>query len=118
MSAPTSLDMREVAEELRHALARHDEVMREIGGDVRTGLVGAEAEHKNALLSAHATSTVMHPERKVKEHDVAAEQASFDQWRRLNALQYEARALREKMHSLRQILSAYQTQARTERDAG
>ena len=114
MSAPTSLDMHAVAADLRAAIVEHDRICRLIGGDRRTGEVGAEATHKRALLRAHAASTTFHPERKVKEHEVAAEEASFDEWAKLNALQYELRALRESMHSLRQVLSAYQTQARTE----
>lgn len=117
MVAPTTQDMHSAAAELRACLADHDRVCREIGGDMRTGEVGAEATYKKALLRAHAASTTFHPERKVKEHEVAAEEAAFDEWARLNALQYELRALKEKMHSLRQVLSSYQTQARTERDA-
>lgn len=117
MSAPTTQDMASAAAQLRSAIAEHDRVCREIGGDSRTGAQGAEAAHKRALLKAHAASTTFHPERKVKEHEVAAEEAAFDEWAKLNALQYELRALREQMHSLRQILSAWQTQARTERDA-
>lgn len=117
MSAPTTMDMAEVAAELREALTEHERVCREIGGDPRTGTVGAEAAHRKAHLSAHAASTTFHPERKVREHEVAADEASFQEWAALNALQYERRALSERMHSLRQILSAWQTQARTERDA-
>ena len=114
MTAPTSMDMHSAATELRAAIADHDRLCREVGGDLRTGETGAEAAHKMALLKAHAASTALHPNRKVKEHEVAAEEASFAEWARLTALQYELRACREKMHSLRQVLSAYQTQARTE----
>lgn len=118
MSAPTTQDMAEVARELREALAEHDRVTRLIGGNPVTGEMGAEAVWKQALLNAHAESTVMHPDRKVKEHEVAAEQAAFEQWSSYNALVYELKALKERMHSLRQVLSAFQTQARTERDTG
>lgn len=117
MAAPTTQDMADAAADLRTALVEHERVCREIGGDPRTGTEGAEATYKRALLRAHAASTTFHPERKVKEHEVAAEEAAFEEWAKLNALQYELRALREQMHSLRQILSAWQTQARTERDA-
>jgi hypothetical protein len=114
MTAPTTLDMVDAAAELRAALAEHDRVCREIGGDLRTGTEGAEAAYRVAVLKAHAASTSFHPERKVKEHEVAAEEAAFPQWATLNALQYELRALKERMHSLRQVLSAFQTAARTE----
>lgn len=117
MAAPTTQDMAEAAAELRTALAEHDRVCREIGGEPRSGVEGAEATYRKALLKAHAASTTFHPERKVKEHEVAAEEAAFAEWATLNALQYELRALKERMHSLRQVLSAFQTQARTERDA-
>lgn len=114
MTAPTTLDMHTAAAELRACIAEHDRVCKEIGGDLRTGEIGAEASYKLAVLRAHAASTTFHPERKVKEHEVAAEEAAFAEWARLNALTYELKALKEKMHSLRQVLSAYQTQARTE----
>lgn len=118
MTAPSTEEMRTAAAELRACLAEHDRVCRAIGGDRETGEVGAEAVYKRALLKAHAASTAFHPERKVREHEVAAEEAAeeaaFDDWARLNALQYELRALKERMHSLRQTLSSYQTQARTE----
>lgn len=116
MTAPTTLDMAEIAAELRQALEDHERVCYAIGGDRRTGEVGAEATYKLAHLKAHATSTTIHPDRKVREHEVAADEASFQEWAALNALIYERRALTERMHSLRQILSAWQTQARSERD--
>ena len=118
MTAPSTEEMRAAAAELRAALAEHDRVCRAIGGDLHTGEIGAEQEYRKTYLKAHAASTMFHPERKVKEHEVAADEASFDAWARLNALQYELKALKEKMHSLRQVLSAYQTQARTEASVG
>ena len=108
--------MWEAADQLRAALADHDRVCREIGGNRATGEVGAEAQYTLKRLKAHAESTTLHPERTVKEHDTAADLEAYDEWSHLNALKYELRALKERMHSLRQVLSSYQTQARTERD--
>lgn len=108
MTGVTMLDMSEVAAELRTALAEHDQVCADVAEAAR--------EHKKAYLSAHAASTTFHPERKVKEHEVAAEEASFDAWAKLNTLEYRLKALKERMHSLRQVLSAFQTQARVEAD--
>lgn len=115
MSTPTTEEMREAARELRACIAEHNRVCKEIGGDPRNkDDIGAEGAYKKALLRAHAASTTFHPERKVKEHDVAAQEAAFDEWSRLNALRYELKSLKEQMHSLRQTLSAYQTEARIE----
>lgn len=114
MTAPTTLDMQSAASELRSCIAEHDRVCKELGGDRRTGEIGAAAAYKLAFLRAHAASASFHPERKVKDHEVAAEEAAFKEWSHLTALEYELKALKEKMHSLRQVLSAYQTQARTE----
>lgn len=108
MTGITQQDMSEVAAELREAIAEHDAVCLRLGR--------AEAAYKQAYLKAHAASTTFHPDRKVKEHEVAAEEAAFEAWAELNALQYGQRALKERMHSLRQVLSAFQTQVRTERE--
>jgi vancomycin resistance protein YoaR len=104
----TVQEMSDVAAQLRDAIAEHDTVCAQ--------LADAEKAHKRAYLKAHANSTAMHDYRKVKEHEVAAEEASFDEWAELNALQYRLKALKESMHSLRQILSSFQTQARIEAD--
>lgn len=98
----------EVAAELRAAIDEHDIVCTQLGK--------AEADYKRSYLKAHAASTMFHPDRRVKEHEVAAEEAAFDDWAALNALQYSQRALKERMHSLRQCLSAFQTQVRVEAD--
>lgn len=98
----------EVAAELRAAIDEHDTVCTQLGK--------AEADYKRSFLKAHAASTMFHPDRRVKEHEVAAEEAAFDDWAALNALQYSQRALKERMHSLRQILSSYQSQLRAERE--
>lgn len=106
MTGITLQDMRDVAYELRDAIAEHDLVCAE--------LPALLAAYKLAHLKAHAASTTFHPDRKVKEHEVAADEASFDAWAVLNAKEYALKALKERMHSLRQILSAFQTQVRTE----
>lgn len=108
MTGVSVQDMSDVAARLRDAIAEHDELC--------TQLADVEKAHKRAYLKAHANSTAMHSYRKVKEHEVAAEEASFDEWAELNALQYRMKALKEAMHSYRQILSSYQTQARIEAD--
>lgn len=110
MTGVIASEMSDVAAELRAAITDHDDVC------VRLGAAGAD--YKRAYLKAHAASTTFHPERKVKEHEVAAEEAAFDAWAALNALQYSQKALKERMHSLRQVLSAFQTQVRTERELG
>ena len=106
MTGITTTDMSDVARELRTAIVEHDEVC--------SKLADAERNYKRAFLSAHANSTALFPDRRVKEHEVAAEQGSFTEWAELNALTYRKRALSERMHSLRQVLSAFQTQARVE----
>ena len=106
MTGITFQEMRDAARDLRDAIAEHDQVCVE--------LPGLLADHKLTYLKAHAASTTFHPERKVREHEVAADEASFDAWARLTTKEYALKALKEKMHSLRQILSAYQTQVRTE----
>lgn len=106
MSGVTMEQMSEVASELRAAIADHDDICARLGQ--------AEAEHKRAYLKAHAASTTFHPERRVKEHEVAAEEAAFDSWAALNALQYSLKAAKERAHSLRQILSSFQSQVRVE----
>lgn len=102
--------IRDVAEELRGVLDLLD--------DQAHACALAESQSKKAYLVAHAESTTLHPERKVDEHKVAAESASFDEWSRFNTAQYGLRALKERAHSLRQILSSYQTTARVEAQAG
>lgn len=106
MTGVSTEDLSEVAAELRAALAEHDEVC--------AALPAAERAYKRALLAAHANSTALFPDRRVKEHEVAAEQGSFNEWAALNELQYRRRALSERLHSLRQVLSAFQTQTRVE----
>lgn len=110
MTGVTISDMSEVAAELRAALVEHDEACVLIGHPV----TGAARAYKQAYLKAHAASTTFHPERTVKGHDVAAEEAAFEEWAELNALEYRLKALKERMHSLRQVLSAFQTQVRVE----
>lgn len=106
MSGVTLEDMKNVASDLRDAVLEHDRLCGE--------LPALEAAHKLAKLKAHAASTTFHPERKVKEHEVAADEASFSEWAKLNAAEYGLKALKEKMHSYRQVLSAFQTQVRSE----
>jgi hypothetical protein len=113
MSGITTEDLRAVAADLRGCLDRHDRICAELGHPGQ----GAERLYKEAKLKAHAKSTTMFGKQKtIAEHETAAELGSFDEWAVLNALQYERRALTERMHSLRQILSAYQTQLRNERE--
>lgn len=102
----TPQDASDVAAELRFAIAEHDRVCVELGQ--------AKEKHKLAYLSAHANSTTVFPDRRVKEHEVAAEQGSFTEWAAMNALDYERKALAERMHSLRQVLFSYDTQLRAE----
>jgi hypothetical protein len=104
----TMQDMQNVAAELRAALAEHDDICARYGK--------ACIAHERAFLRAHATSPAFHPDRKVREHEVAAKEAAFPEWETMFALEYRLKALKERMHSLRQVLSAFQTQARTERE--
>lgn len=102
----TMQDASDVAAELRKAIADHDVVCEHLGV--------AEENYKRAYLAAHANSTTVFPDRKVKEHEVAAQQGSFNEWAALNALTYERKALAERIHSLRQVLFSYDTQLRAE----
>lgn len=129
MSGITSQDMSAVATELRAAIDAHDKLCVTIGGKpprvhpdtgevIERGVEGLEARHKRAYLTAHANSTAQFPKRKVAEHETAAEQGSLIEWADLNAAQYGLKACKERMHSLRQVLSAFQTQARIESEIG
>ena len=108
MTGVTLQDMQEVAAELRGALGEHDQACVEFAA--------SSIAHERAYLRAHASSSAFHPERKVKEHEVAAKESSFAEWEAMFALEYRLKALKERMHSLRRVLSAFQTQARTERE--
>lgn len=108
--APEDLDdIREVARRLRGVLDEID--------DAALRMTAAEAAWKRARLEAHVSSTTLHPERRVAEHDTAADLAAFDLWATFNAAQTRWRALRERAHSERQILSAFQTVSRVMTEA-
>ncbi len=128
MTGITTQEMSDAARELREAIAEHDRLCVLIGGRpmkvdgdgeiLDRGEPGLEAAYKQTWLKAHAASTTYHPDRRVKEHEVAADEAAFEDWARLTAAQYGLKACKERMHSLRQVLSSYQTQARIEGDLG
>lgn len=118
MTAPTTADMNSAAAELRAAIHEHEIVCKLLGGDPNNpNDYGAEGRYKKARQEAHARSTLEHPKRRVAEHETVADAEAFDEWAYFNALSYQLKSLKEKMHSLRQVLSAYQTQARSEADA-
>lgn len=106
-----------VAAQLRDTLDELERLALAIGGDPINGDLGAEARFKKARLEAHAASTVKHGKKwTVDQHNNAADIASFSEWATFNALVYERRAVSERAHSYRQILSSLQTAARVEAD--
>lgn len=110
-------EITKVAADLRYALDEIDRLTLAIGGDPRNGELGAESRWRRARLEAHATSVTDYgKKRTVDEHNNAADWASFDEWAVYNALVYELRAVKERSHTYRQVLSALQTAARVEAD--
>lgn len=72
----------------------------------------AIAEYERVYLTAHLTSLTSFPERKVGHHETAARDAAMDLRDKVLHATAKRRALAEEMHSLRQVLSSIQTNAR------
>lgn len=75
-------------------------------------LAGAIADYHQAFHKAHIESLVDHPKRKVAEHQSYAELIAADAYRSKTVLEKMDRSLADEAHSVRQILSALQTNAR------
>ena len=72
----------------------------------------ALATYNATYLSAHLISLDENPQRKVGHHETVAQHAAMDAKRALVFATAARRALSEEMHSLRQVLSSLQTNAR------
>lgn len=117
-------DVRQIAAELRDVLVEIETIsdrMRTVyRNDPETGeiirILGSEGRHKEAYNRAYEYKNSQ--KNRGSEHDRKqyAELHSFDEWCELNADKVALRVAQERAHSLRQILSSYQTAARVEAD--
>jgi predicted nucleic acid-binding Zn-ribbon protein len=69
----------------------------------------AEAAYERAFLTAHVRSLEDHTERKVGAHETYARHAALDEYERRESAKANELVVRHAQHSLRQVLSAYQT---------
>jgi primosomal protein N'' len=69
----------------------------------------AEAAYERAFLTAHVASLEEHPTRKVDAHNSYARHAAVDAYEAREAAKATEMVIRHAQHSLRQVLSAYQT---------
>lgn len=124
MAATTALDeITEVAAQLRDVLIEIEDYSNRVGNtfsvDRETGekrlVLGSEARWRMAYNVAYeqAKQANLRSENDRKQY---AESESFDEWAVYNADQTALRIAKERAHSLRQILSSYQTAARVEAD--
>lgn len=72
----------------------------------------ALANFNEAYLTAHLRSLDEFPDRKVGHHETVAQAAAAEARRALRFAVAHRRALGEEMHSIRQVLSSLQTNAR------
>ena len=96
--------MRECAGRLLEAIDEHGQACEEEAE--------ALATYNETYLTAHLTSLEEHPDRKVAHHETVAQSAAAGAKRQATFATSHRRALGEEMHSLRQVLSSIQTNAR------
>lgn len=72
-------------------------------------LATAEAAYQRSYLSAHITSIMEHPKRRVGEHETVAQLAAIDEYEGLQHAKGLERTIREAQHSYRQVLSSFQS---------
>lgn len=75
-------------------------------------MAGAIADWHAAYHKAHIESLIDHPDRKVAQHASYAELAAADEYRSKVVFEKLDRSLADESHSLRQILSSLQSNAR------
>lgn len=108
---PASVEKRitDIDERIESLLEHHEQASE--------ALALADAAYKRAYLAAHITSLNQFPKRRVGEHQTIAEQAAMDEYEALMLAKANERTIRESLHSLRQILSSYQSLNGNVRDA-
>lgn len=77
----------------------------------------ADSAYEAAFLSAHIASMEEHPERTVGAHNSYARYAALDQYKELQGAKALENVIRHAMHSLRAVLSAWQTTGKFTADA-
>lgn len=97
--------MRQVAARLLDIVDEHAALVGELGT--------AKADYHETYHLAHIASIDQHPARKVAEHESRAQAAALEPHRRMVMLEERDKAMRHEAHSLRQVLSSIQTNART-----
>jgi len=99
-------DLIDVGRELRDVLA-----LLESAGQAEAS---ARAEYKRRYLTARAEARAADPKLRVGDLEEIAGLAAWEAWSSMIAAESWSRVLREKAHSLRQILSAHQSRHRVE----
>lgn len=102
----------QIEERMRRANSRLWENLKE-HRKVAEDLGAAEADYHRRFHEAHIKSMVDEPQRTVGAHKSYAEMAAADEYRNLAVLKEIDKSLRNEAHSLRQILSALQSQLRS-----
>lgn len=96
--------MRDCARRLLDAIDEH--------GIAAEEEASAIADYERCYLSAHLVSLAEHPDRTVAHHESVARNAAMDLRVVVLCATSKRRSLGEEMHSLRQVLSSIQTNAR------
>lgn len=96
--------MRDCAGRLLEAIDEHGQAAEEEANAI--------ADYERAYLSAHLESLSLCPERTVGHHESVARGAAMDLREIVLHATSRRRSLGEEMHSLRQVLSSLQTNAR------
>lgn len=121
----TALDeITEVAAQLRDVLDEIESYANRAGNtwrvDRSTGekrlVLGSEGRWKKAYNEAYQFALNASGRSSENDRKQYAEAMAFDEWAEFNADQTALRIAKERAHSLRQILSSYQTAARVEAD--
>jgi len=110
----STAELSEIAAELRDVLASIDTLVVEVYGTKANPMRGAEPRYKRALLEAKNRARIEHPDWRLPDIKDAAELETFDAYAEMNALKQGLTAARGRAHSLRQLLSAMQTETKVE----
>ncbi len=110
----STAELSELAAELRGVLSSIDVLIVEVYGTKQDPMRGAEPRYKRALLEAKNRARIDHPDWRLPDIKDHAELATFDRYAEMNALRQGLTAARNRAHSLRQLLSAMQTETKVE----
>lgn len=125
MGTPDPLsDIRRIAADLRIVLDEIEHWSGKVGNrqvpNSETGqlelVLGSEGRWRKKYNAAYAYAKTHGGRGSEGDRKQYAESQSFDEWAQYNADQTALKVARERAHSLRQILSSFQTAARVEAD--